>query len=47
MVFTILPYQETILHYLNDNFDELQNFLKIINDIDPVMAGKLEKTSAD
>ena len=32
LVFTILPNQETILHYLNDNFVELENFLKVITE---------------
>lgn len=33
LTFTILPNQETILHYLNDNFEELEYFLKVINEV--------------
>lgn len=39
LTFTILPNQDTILHYLNDNFEELENFLKIINEVPPIKIG--------
>ena len=39
LTFTILPLQENILHYLNDNFEELENYLKIINEVPPVKIG--------
>lgn len=51
LIFTILPNQETILHYLNDNFEELENFLKVLTEqpvqkVESLLPGKKKKKKA-
>jgi hypothetical protein len=44
LAFSIFPNQENIFHYLIENFEELQNFLAVINEENTVI-GNVGKVS--
>ena len=49
LALTVLPNQNTILHYINENFEDLTKFIDIINEVPVAKLGKKapKKTGAE